>query len=325
MHQARWSTRTKRRLVPLDVAVLGPSGCGPLNRRMLVVVIFLTSRSSTLLCSMVSDSDGPSMPLWLVVRCLLVAVLCVLWPAVDVVAGPAAPLRSSTCRSRCRCCAGCSACGWSACANRDDATTRPIASASRARTSCGSRSMPPSNRCRTTSPPGRRSPARSAASTIVPVRADSRVQRRTAVVLLGAGGHRFDAEPWRRAAAPPGWRVVIAGLGERWEADGISSVGVVADVAPLLTHADVVVTAAGWASVADTVSCGARLVVVPERRPFDEQAVRAGGWPTPVWPSRSTRGRVPTRWPPCSRRPWPSTPTPGRRTTTAAGAVRAAQ
>ncbi len=108
-----------------------------------------------------------------------------------------------------------------------------------------------------------------------PRRADCRAPRRTAVILLGAGGHRFDAEPWRRAASPPGWRVVIAGLDERWDADGINSVGVVADVAPLLTHADVVVTAAGWASVADTVSCGARLVVVPEPRPFDEQLVRA--------------------------------------------------
>jgi hypothetical protein len=112
-------------------------------------------------------------------------------------------------------------------------------------------------------------------------------------VLVGAGGHHFPCAAWRTASASPSWPVVIAGLRERWHGDGICSVGHV-DVEPLLRRSAVVVTAAGWASVADAAACGARLVVVAEPRPFDEQVVRAEAlaaaglavhlpsWPTPA-------------------------------------------
>ena len=98
---------------------------------------------------------------------------------------------------------------------------------------------------------------------------------RLAVLLVGRGGTTFDYRPWTTASAPAGWRVVIAGLADRWTGDGICSLGAVEPVYPVLTAADVVVTSAGWASVADCVAAGTRLVVIPEPRPFDEQVVRA--------------------------------------------------
>jgi UDP:flavonoid glycosyltransferase YjiC (YdhE family) len=117
--------------------------------------------------------------------------------------------------------------------------------------------------------------------------------RRRAVIMLGAGGSDFVAAAWRDAEPPAGWDVAIVGAGECW-AGAIPSLGRVEAVHPLLQGADVVVTSGGWAAVADVVAAGARLVVVPERRPFDEQAVRAealvahglarclAAWPTPA-------------------------------------------
>jgi len=115
---------------------------------------------------------------------------------------------------------------------------------------------------------------------------------RSAVLLVGRGGTTFDASPWFRASAPDGWRVVIAGLEHRWTGNGICSAGAVEPVFSLLTAADVVVTSAGWASVADCVAAATRLVVIPESRPFDEQLVRADvlhaaglSWRCDRWPA----------------------------------------
>lgn len=122
---------------------------------------------------------------------------------------------------------------------------------------------------------------------------------RLAVLLVGRGGTTFDASPWFRASAPKGWRVVIAGLEQRWSGNGICSAGVVEPVYPLLTAADVVVTSAGWASVADCVASATRLVVIPEPRPFDEQLVRADvlhaaalAWRCARWPTPAELGGV---------------------------------
>jgi UDP-N-acetylglucosamine--N-acetylmuramyl-(pentapeptide) pyrophosphoryl-undecaprenol N-acetylglucosamine transferase len=115
---------------------------------------------------------------------------------------------------------------------------------------------------------------------------------RLVVLLVGAGGHGLDPAAWRDVRPPPGWRVVIAGTTERFTGPGVEAVGHREPILPLLAAADVVVTSAGWAAVADVVAAGARLVVVPEPRPFDEQLVRACALSTaglavccPQWPA----------------------------------------
>jgi UDP:flavonoid glycosyltransferase YjiC (YdhE family) len=128
-----------------------------------------------------------------------------------------------------------------------------------------------------------------------------RAERRPdlAVLLVGRGGHGLAIDAWEAATAPPGWRVVIAGDPRRWDHGDVASIGELDAVAPLLDQAAVVVTSAGWASVADVVASGARLVVVPERRPFDEQVVRAEALQhaglalrCPRWPAPSELGAV---------------------------------
>ncbi|WJL96596.1 glycosyltransferase [Microbacterium sp. ET2] len=71
-----------------------------------------------------------------------------------------------------------------------------------------------------------------------------------------------------------GWSVETAGTGDGDRAD---------DVWPMITRAQVVVSAAGQNSVADLAAANARAVVVPQERPFDEQGetgrvLAAGGW-----------------------------------------------
>lgn len=117
--------------------------------------------------------------------------------------------------------------------------------------------------------------------------------RRLVVMMVGRGGTTLDVDAWGNGPAPAGWRVVIAGTPQRASSPEVDLVGCCEPVLPLLAEADVVVTSAGWAAVADTVAAGARLAVVPEERPFDEQAVRARAladaglatycatWPTP--------------------------------------------
>lgn len=118
-------------------------------------------------------------------------------------------------------------------------------------------------------------------------------RRRQVVLIIGSGGTSLDVASWRGAAAPAGWQVTIIGTDERGCGRDVRIVGRQVDVWPWLTGADVVVTSAGWAAVADTVAAGPRLVVVAEDRPFDEQLVRGGAlaaarlavcrrsWPSP--------------------------------------------
>lgn len=114
---------------------------------------------------------------------------------------------------------------------------------------------------------------------------------RVVALVVGAGGTSFEIDAWRTAAAPPGWRVLIVGSDRRWSTNDVTSVGRIDQVLPVLQSADVVVTSAGWAAVADTVVAGACLVVVPEGRPFEEQAVRADSL------QAAGLARVLSRWP----------------------------
>lgn len=98
---------------------------------------------------------------------------------------------------------------------------------------------------------------------------------RHCVVLIGSGGTNFDAAPWRGVHPPDGWRITILGAGDPWSCGGVRCLGHVPSVEEHLATADVAITSAGWAAVADAVACGCRLVVVPEDRPFDEQRTRA--------------------------------------------------
>jgi UDP-N-acetylglucosamine--N-acetylmuramyl-(pentapeptide) pyrophosphoryl-undecaprenol N-acetylglucosamine transferase len=135
---------------------------------------------------------------------------------------------------------------------------------------------------------------------------------RLALLVVGGGGSTFHDDAWRDAGAPPGWRVVIAGTPHRWSNGDVCSVGHV-ELFGLLGAASAVISAAGWSSVADAVAAGTRLVLVPERRPFDEQAVRARrldelglAVALPAWPHPSCLDAVlrqaerltPGRWDP---------------------------
>jgi len=133
-----------------------------------------------------------------------------------------------------------------------------------------------------------------------PLPARGRAQR-LVVLLIGNGGHGLNVERWSQARPPDGWRVVVAGSADqaaagspgRAPAGAVDVVGHVDPVFPLLADADVVIASAGWSAVADVVAASARLVLVPEDRPFDEQHVRARAlsaaglalfrdrWPTP--------------------------------------------
>lgn len=124
-------------------------------------------------------------------------------------------------------------------------------------------------------------------------RHETEPRQHTLVLLLGGGGNSLDVERWKAARPPAGWRVLIVGAAHRWTRWKVASVGRIDDVFAVLSSADVVVSSAGWGAVADAAAARARLVVVAEPRPFDEQLVRAqalaahglavsiGCWPDP--------------------------------------------
>jgi hypothetical protein len=108
------------------------------------------------------------------------------------------------------------------------------------------------------------------------------------VVLGGAGGTTVTVEQLADAQREsPGWswRVLAPPPVGRW----------VADPAPLLRRADVVITHAGQNAVAEVAAARRPAVVVPEHRPHGEQeatarGLRGGPWPVTVldsWPDRS--------------------------------------
>jgi len=122
------------------------------------------------------------------------------------------------------------------------------------------------------------------------------------VLVLPGGGEggagRLADDVARAEAATPGtsW-TLLGGDAGSW----------VDDPWELLSTADVVVTAAGQNSVADLAAAGARAVVVPQDRPFDEQgatarlladrglAVVVDGWPADeAWPALLDRALATT-------------------------------
>ncbi|MFJ4969944.1 glycosyltransferase [Streptomyces sp. NPDC088755] len=106
---------------------------------------------------------------------------------------------------------------------------------------------------------------------------------RRVLLLMGTGGTDISAaEVAAASAASPGWRwVTLGGPDGRWSADPW----------PSLCAADVVVTHAGQNALAECAAARRPAVVVPQERPFGEQAATGRAL---------TRGRlavVTPRWP----------------------------
>lgn len=99
---------------------------------------------------------------------------------------------------------------------------------------------------------------------------------RCAVLVLGSGGHVLLPDDVPAAAdATPGWHWHVAGRMTPREHPRVVHHGVVDDVWPLLTHADVVVGPSGSGLVGEVAAAGARFVALPQPRPFREQEDRA--------------------------------------------------
>ncbi len=109
--------------------------------------------------------------------------------------------------------------------------------------------------------------------------------RRRVVVLLGAGGTDQAVDP---AVTTPGWDWEWFGTPGHWSPDPWAA----------LSSADVVVTHAGQNAIAEVAAARRPAVVLPQRRPFGEQAATADvlarnglavvrhTWPTATeWPS----------------------------------------
>lgn len=124
---------------------------------------------------------------------------------------------------------------------------------------------------------------------------------RHVVVLRGFGGDGFERDRLvdaARATPDHRWTVLGGPLGPEGAASTaepwLDHRGDVDDPVVLLSAADVVVTHGGQNAVADAAAVGARLVVLPQERPFAEQVHLAGVLAAngcavvrPTWPTRT--------------------------------------
>ena len=101
------------------------------------------------------------------------------------------------------------------------------------------------------------------------------------VVLTGTGGSRLGLDCAAALARRlPGRSIQLVGTGAGKETGpgrptNLRTIGWVDDPEPMLSRASVVVGNAGMGTVADVIAIGRPLVVVPEARPFGEQAATA--------------------------------------------------
>lgn len=112
---------------------------------------------------------------------------------------------------------------------------------------------------------------------------------RRVAVLLGAGGTDTTLDLDGAAEATPDWTWDVLGARGRWDEDPW----------PALCAAEVVVTHAGQNAVAEVAAARRPAIVVPQQRPFGEQAATAAAL------DRGGLALVRDTWPPASE--WPAT------------------
>ncbi|MBF0672863.1 MAG: glycosyl transferase [Salinibacterium sp.] len=112
--------------------------------------------------------------------------------------------------------------------------------------------------------------------------------QRRVLVLLGRGGDSVDVSALEAAQREtPHWRwQVVGGEGGVW----------VDDPWELICRASVVVTHAGQNSVADVAAARRPAVILPQRRPHDEQAATARVLARDEWPAAVIREFPSTGW-----------------------------
>jgi len=97
---------------------------------------------------------------------------------------------------------------------------------------------------------------------------------RTVVVLTSLGGFGVNIADVNAAAAQsPEWRWRVLGLthGDADPAHNVSVLGVVNDPASEIAAASIVVTSAGHNAIGTAASANKPMLVIPEKRPFNEQ------------------------------------------------------
>lgn len=113
-------------------------------------------------------------------------------------------------------------------------------------------------------------------------------ERRSVVVLGGAGGDEFTADAVARARGEtPGWEWTHLGASGSWTDDPWSA----------LLDASVVVTHAGESAIAEVAAARRPAIVIPQSRPHDEQRCTASVLADERWPALVEAEWPTTGWP----------------------------